>query len=267
MPGTSTWTGGAADGNWSTAGNWSTFGGSSAPPASTDNVVISAGDRDINAGLNQSAITLASLKVTEGFRYNIGDNSNALQINCSGNTNIVVAGAFVKINGTFNTASTSFTVRFKSAGQFAITGTILNLILGGFGTVDVTSGCAVTTIHVNGPTVTAAYNATGFSTVYVGSGQLTSSRNIGSGHGAQGRLITLSAAAFTGTFVAGPNFTVNHQSSGTVAGLVTFPGSKFTPESNASGSVTVTDLTRYNGSEFVRDVGGINVTVTTERVA
>lgn len=265
MPGQVTWTGGASDGNWATAGNWSASGGST-PPANGDSVTIGAGDRDITSGLNQSGVTLASLRITEGFRFNIGDSSNALQINCSGNTNIVVAGSFIKINGTFNTASTAFTVRFKSAGQFAITGTILNLLLGGSGIVDVTSGCTVTNIHINGPTVTAAYNATGFTGAYVGSGRLTTYRNIASGAGAQGRLLLLSSAAITGTFITTPMFEISHQSSGTVAGVIAFPGGTYSPEGNTAGTATVTELIRYTGSTVVRDIGGVNLTATTERV-
>lgn len=266
MPGTSTWTGASADGNWSTAGNWSTSGGSSAPPASTDNVIISGGDRDITAGLNQSAITLASLKVTDGFRYNIGDTSNSLQINCSGDTNIVLAGQFIKINGTFSTASTAFTVSFKSQGEFACTGAFVNLIVGGFGTVTITSGATVTDLHVNGPNVNAAYNATGFTFVCVGAGNLTTGRSIATIVGSSGRLITQLAAAITTRAVVTPNFKFNHQASGTITELETINGSEFTPEGNVSGSVTVTRLLRHKGANVIRDVGGINATFTSERV-
>lgn len=266
MPGTSTWTGASADGNWNTAGNWSTSGGSSAPPASTDNVVISGGDRDITTNLNQSAITLASLKITDGFRYNIGDTSNALQINCSGDTNIVLAGQFIKINGTFSTASTAFTVTFKSQGEFSCTGAFVNLILGGFGTANITSGATVTDLHVNGPSVNAAYNATGFTFVCVGSGNLTTSRSIATIVGSTGRLITQLAAGITTRAVITPNFKLNHQASGTIVELETVNGSEFTPEGNVSGTVAITRLLRHSGSTFIREVGGINATISSERV-
>lgn len=266
MPGTSTWTGAAADGNWATVSNWSTSGGSSAPPASTDNVVISGGDRDITLSLNQSGVTLASLKVTDGFKYNIGDTSNALQINCSGDTNIVVAGQFVKINGTFSTASTAFTVSFQSQGEASLSGAFVNLILSGFGTVNITGSATVTDLHMNGPNVNAAYNATGFTFVAIGSGNLTTQRSFATLFGNSGRCITQSAAACTSRVVCGVNFKLNHQASGTITEMETFNGSEFTPLSNVTGTVAITRLLRHRSSNVVREVGGINATISSERV-
>ena len=70
------WTG-ATDGDWSVAGNWSPSG----VPASTDDVIISAAYTvSITAGLNQSAVTLNSLTVEEGYSGAIGSKSADLQI-------------------------------------------------------------------------------------------------------------------------------------------------------------------------------------------
>ena len=70
------WTG-ATDGDWSVAGNWSPSG----VPASSDDVILSAAYTvSITAGLNQSAVTLNSLTVEEGFSGAIGSKSADLQI-------------------------------------------------------------------------------------------------------------------------------------------------------------------------------------------
>ena len=70
------WTG-ATDGDWSVAGNWSPSG----VPASADDVILSASYVvSITAGLNQSAVTLNSLTVEQGYSGAIGSKAADLQI-------------------------------------------------------------------------------------------------------------------------------------------------------------------------------------------
>lgn len=70
------WTDGSADGDWSTAGNWSPSGA----PANGDDVYIESSSRDINAGLSQSAVALASLNISMGFTGTLGTSTAALEI-------------------------------------------------------------------------------------------------------------------------------------------------------------------------------------------
>lgn len=261
--GTSTYTGAAQDGNWSTAGNWT---GTNTPPTALDDVIVSGGDRDIVLGLSP-AVQYASLTVTEGFKFNIGTSSAPLVIaGVTGKTKIVVAGSFIKL-ATITNPIVAATVVFRSRGLFALSTTnataVTALYASGAGTVDIDGAAAVTHIKINGPTVTAG-SGTAFTTAKIGAGQLTSSRSIGTFSGAQARLILQNAAAITTSATCGGGCTFNHQSSGTIAELEMFTGSSFTPQSNTNSSVTITLLYRHVGSNFEREWGGNTVTVTTE---
>lgn len=77
---TKTWKGDDATtpNSWSVAGNWD--GG---VPVNSDDVIIPAGSAAITAGLNQSAVTLNSLIVENGFDQNIGSTTGDLQIGTS----------------------------------------------------------------------------------------------------------------------------------------------------------------------------------------
>lgn len=259
---TRNWTGAAHDGAILTAGNWDTL------PTNGDSIVIATGSEDIVGGA--SGLNLVNVTVTEGFRFNIGDSANALTFTgISGTTKIVVAGAFVKIGCTGGVGPiAALTVVFRSRGAFSLsTGTATYCHTSGSGTFDITASGVVTTMRINGPTVTAAAG-TAFTTVTMGSGQLTTYRSIGTFIGSQCRLITLSAAAISTSATCGGGCTFNHQASSgasvSIASLEMLTGSIFTPQSNTNASFIITSLYRHLGSTFEREWGGNQVTITTE---
>ena len=65
---TNYWIGGSGSQPWTTGANWSL----GAAPVSTNDVFILNGSSDINTGLAQSAVTLASLTIGSGFTGTIG---------------------------------------------------------------------------------------------------------------------------------------------------------------------------------------------------
>ena len=68
------------DVDWATAGNWSPSG----VPASTDNVYLENSSQSITSGLNQSAVTLASLNIDQSFTGSLGNAAaGAMTINTS----------------------------------------------------------------------------------------------------------------------------------------------------------------------------------------
>ena len=76
---TRTWTGSVSNA-FATAGNWSPAN----VPVTGDDVVVPITAAQGIAGSNQSAITLLSLRVEEGFKFDIGSLGAPLEINCSG---------------------------------------------------------------------------------------------------------------------------------------------------------------------------------------
>lgn len=67
------WTGTSADGNWTTTGNWST----GAIPVTGDDVTFDRTSDDITLNLDQSAVLLASLNITNSFQGTIGNEPDA----------------------------------------------------------------------------------------------------------------------------------------------------------------------------------------------
>lgn len=63
------WTGTAADGNWTNSANWST----GAFPVTGDDVTLDRTSDDITLNLNQSAVLLSSLSITNSFQGTIGN--------------------------------------------------------------------------------------------------------------------------------------------------------------------------------------------------
>lgn len=94
------WTGAANDGNWATGGNWSL----GSAPVATNDVTILTGSVPITLGLNQSAVTIASLTISGLFAATIASTAAIplpLQIGVSGNVII-------------NTTSTNISLDFGS---------------------------------------------------------------------------------------------------------------------------------------------------------
>lgn len=69
------WTGAAGDGDWGNDANWDT-----AKPASGDTVVFGSGSSSVTAGLDQSAVDVASIFISRGYTGNIGAPGNPVNI-------------------------------------------------------------------------------------------------------------------------------------------------------------------------------------------
>lgn len=69
MPTTFTWTGGAADGDYTTAANYSPGTG---PPADGDSLIFDRGNVNLTVNLDQSAVDLVDLIITPGFTGTLG---------------------------------------------------------------------------------------------------------------------------------------------------------------------------------------------------
>lgn len=123
------WTGGADDGNWSTAGNWNPN-----VPINTNDVTIGVGYVGITAGLNQSAVTAATLTITDNYKGDrIGSDSAALQFNTSGICQVASRTMrYCKLSGSFVTLKC---LGMYSGGSLLLSGsgmTTLELGMGGY---------------------------------------------------------------------------------------------------------------------------------------
>lgn len=91
------WDGSAGDNDWSTAANWST----GSVPVASDDVYIGGNafagrNSNITAGLNQSAVALASLTIYSDYTGQIGDASTYLQVGAT-RADIGVQGSGVAV--------------------------------------------------------------------------------------------------------------------------------------------------------------------------
>ena len=131
--------------DWSVSGNW--LEGS--VPVSTDDVVIPSGSAKITAGLNQSAVTLASL-VFEDFDQDVGSSTGYLQVGVSGEVRFDLLGGQQFIN----LGSSSVSPIVNSSGGATSGQRALNII-----------GSALSTLVVNGGSVGVALDAAQSATV------------------------------------------------------------------------------------------------------
>lgn len=76
---TKIWVGTDTAGDWSVAANWSPAG----VPANDDDVYLVNSSQDVTAGLDQSAVALASYNQEQSYTGKIGDADNYLQIGAS----------------------------------------------------------------------------------------------------------------------------------------------------------------------------------------
>jgi len=135
------WLGGIS-GDWSVAGNWS--GG--AVPVNNDDVIFDSGSVSVDAGLNQSAVSLNSLNITSGYKGSIGSPGASLQININGASptafRVAMGGQFVCWSGT---STPVVNVGSTGSGVFYITGGTLTggLTAGSSGKVVISTGVTI----------------------------------------------------------------------------------------------------------------------------
>ena len=142
--------------DWSNTSNWSatpTGATGASVPVSTDDVYLQAGGT-ISAGLNQSAVTLASLNILPGWGGNaqdveIGDSSgNPLQISA---TTLVIRNekfSRIRLAGTY---TTTFVEKCKPGAQvFVTSGAVTTLYAGKTGLFTLAADVNATNVYTAG---------------------------------------------------------------------------------------------------------------------
>ena len=210
--------------DWSVTGNWQ--GGT--VPVSTDDVYIPAGSAKITAGLNQSAVSLSSLTIQEGYDQDIGSATGYLQI---GTSSLVVDSSggqqFI------NLGSSSVSPEIRGTGTAGTGERALNLL-----------GSAIATLSVNAGSVGVAIAGDETSTVTTAR-VLTGNLLLGSGVTLttlyqRGGSVDQRCASTTSELQGG---TLETSNSGTMTTANVYGGTLI---SNSSG--TVTTLNAYGGS-------------------
>lgn len=239
------WTGGANDGNWSTAGNWN--GG---VPVTGDDVFIEEGSQAITLGLSQGSVNLASLRIS--FSGSVGTSSTPLTIGCnSGTVSISGNGSFYKITaGTGGISKIIFNPKANCTFYLA-GGTTTTLETGDAGLVEIDGAAVVTNIFANGAGINIAYNATAVTALTNTRSNVATYRPVTTvTTGPSAITSTWGTQATIGTSTVQPMGRLNHKSNGTITTSVVQP----LGAADALGSTysfTVTNRTNYNG--YVRN--------------
>ena len=265
---------GTSPGDWGSTTNWS--GG--AVPVSNDDVVIASGSRDITGSLNQSAVNLNSLKITSGYKGNIGGPGASLQINVTGasptNCQFAMGGQFIYFSG--NTAAAAgCKVDSTGTGTMYITGGTLTGSGAGTGaalTCGKQGNLVLTGVTIaSGDVISCGMNITSDS-VLAGSGRiadLTNGRfystasNVGTIRlRGQANFTTFGSALTVGTLDVGTGSTYTHSSTGTITTANVFTGGIFM--NGGYGNFTVTTANLYTGSSYTPSVAGATGTAGTQ---
>lgn len=257
----STTTAATGPNHWSNAANWS--GG--AVPVNSDDVYIDQGDTDILYGLDQSAVTLTSLTVSQAYTGTIGlpvENSNGYYE--YRDTELAIAATTLSI-GTgegggssrikINTGSAQTTVNVSNSGQPTTQGipaiqwrgthssNAANISKGSFGAAFYADQSAtIATLNVG-----YLNNQEGDSDVYCGSGTTLTTVN------QTGGKLSLNSAATTIT-VNGGTLTFN---AGTLTTLTVEAGTTFY---RSTGTITTANVGSDGVLDFTQDQRGRTIT-------
>jgi hypothetical protein len=138
------WTG-AISGDWGVAGNWDTL-----VPVNGDDAVFSSGAVSVTAGLNQAAVALASLTITDEYTGAIGTSAGSLLIDA---TTMTLSGKSTTtgyyFDGTYTTVNLLEGSTVTAAEGVELDGTI-TLVRAYGGKLAIATGAAVTTIDTKG---------------------------------------------------------------------------------------------------------------------
>ena len=230
------WTG-ATDGDWSVAGNWSPSG----VPVSTDDVILSAAYTvSITDGLNQSAVTLNSLTVEEGYSGAIGSKSADLQIATDELTFQGSGVAYIDLGSNAVDPVINGTASYSTGESgLCLTGT-------GIGTITCAGGGVLIGRAGTTSTVTELRGISGDVHVGIG-GTVTSSFNFGANIVFDSTHTTLNLDAGTTTLKQSAAVTTAHLDGGVL---------------HIDSACTITTLNLNNGGEF-RASAGSDKTITT----
>lgn len=256
------WTGGANDSSFMNSANWNTArdgsGSALAPGAggAGDTLYIENGNQVINGAT--TGISVLNLFIT--FGGSVGSAATPL--------NIAVTGTLTVRTGAQNhyiaavSAGTIVLADIKQTGTgkvfLAGPGAYTTINWGSNSQVDIGATTAVTTAQGSGGIMTAAANATAFTTLTVAGGQVFTYRgattaNIG------GSLTNLGTAAAITTANILPAGRHQNWSSSTVGRSVVYPGGV----ASSVGSpyqATITDRTTFEGAKNYYEAGNVTFT-------
>ena len=272
------WIGTTTAGDWSVAANWS----GAAVPVDGDDVYLENSAVSVTAGLDQSAIALASLTIAQSYTGSIGTAAAYLQIG-SVLTNIgqyfgisrPVGSPMIKLDlnddvptaGTINvydsgSSSDSNVPTIRLLVNHATT--VLNVYKGSVGVAPIT-GETSTIGYIN---VSYTTNVASDANVYVGSGVTLAALECFGGKTIL-NCASLSATIWAGTLTTNGTGaigtinvwggTVTSNSSGTItAANIKSPG--FLDMTKSVTSRTITTLKRDNGGKFSYEIGDVTLT-------
>jgi hypothetical protein len=238
--------------DWSVTGNWE--GG--VVPVSTDDVYIPAGSASITAGLNQSAVTLTSLTIEQGFDQNIGSSdgylqvgTSALSVDCDGGEQYIDVGAstpspVIENTGSSSSGTRAFNILGSAIGTLSVNGGSVGVAIAGDETSTVTTirlldgdlyvgeGTTLTTLYVSGG---AALQGCSSTTTEIHGGSIETIRS--------GTISTLNVYGGSAT----PN------SSGTITTLNLYGGQCDFTQSGVARTVTTTNVLAYDPADLLTD--------------
>jgi hypothetical protein len=236
------------DGNWNNTANWSL----AAVPVNGDDVIISSGSQDIDTNLDQSAVTLNSLRIGPSFSGKIGATGGSLLINGT-DMDFESNATETWIDGTWS-GNIVVNGGVSDVNMLQLDGDIDTLrVLGGTGTVTVAANAVLDNIEVIGRSarsvkVNILANVTSIDDVEVATGEVDIASAIAGTVTARGGELTLSGGTVNAINVE-PGGTVIYTSSGQLTTLVawggTFDGTRIT-----AGAVTMANCTIHEGASI-----------------
>lgn len=254
------WIGGASGnaGNWSTASNWST----GSVPVDGDEVVIDGRSTNaITSGLNQSAVTLASLRIDLSNAYNVGTATAPLQVGATicyigrDETSGATGSGASLVNIDFGSVQTAcYVYGSPNTGSDGIEPVILkgthasNVVhvyggVVGVATADPADVATVATLNVEGGRATCSNGCT-LTTVNQDAGTLFLEAAATTINQHAGTLETIGSGAITTANVSG---TARFNSTGTITTLNVY-GSGLADFSNNAAARTVTNASKFSNS-------------------
>jgi hypothetical protein len=254
MAGTARWTPPAAGGSVSDTGNWTTDSGTPASPPG-------AGDTVLFDSRNHGPVTGGSLTGTTGIEV------QGYGGDWAAGTSIPATTANINSHGTLNNAASITTLNLQNThgGKWVQTGGTVTTARVGVGQFDIGASAVVTTLTNIMGNVTAAYNATGFTTVNMYGGSLVSARAITTENldgGCSVRIVG-SGLAVTTANIRGRSKHL-HWSSGTIGTANLEVGELSIAGSPYSATITTLNGPRLTGRLVQYSDGGVAFTVTTD---
>lgn len=269
------WTGGANDGNFTTAANWSD---GAAPDVSTTLLTIGFGSQNITAGLTPTLAAGCVVNFTPNYSGNVGTSGSALTFGSITTLNYAGTGAFANFgssgtitNGLFS-HSPGCVVELSSGTWTSIVNSLSLL--------NIDAAAVATTIRNLGK-LSVAYNATRITT-FVNTGDATLYRGVQTSQLKtnstttqydNGTTTALGVSENSGTCVVETGAVLKKLSSLTEASIEVFPLGMLTTDGTAAqgspigtspGTVTITTLIRWAGAiTKLYNTPGVTVAATT----